>query len=897
MRMWNCFKFYGIYIIASCTALAVLGQADVSPRVYSLHIRTDIQFRFATTLVTSRVANPANYSQETVFDVILPQEAFISNFTLEINGVVYPGIVKDKNKAKKEYEEAKKKGQTTGIVSQERRDTRTFKVKITVAAFGKSTFNLTYQELLKRVRGAYEHRTFVTPGYPVKDLQISVAIQESRDLTKLSVPPIRALNDVLIEAEDVTENALAVITRPTGRSAYISYAPSVDEQDPGGVSGEFIVQYDIDRSLDGGDILVVNGYFVHFLAPDIKKSIPKDVMFILDVSGSMDGRKLEQMQDAMYVILDELQEGDRFNILIFSSYTRTYQPNMIDVTKDDIFKAKEFIKNIDPSGDTDINKAVLEGLDLLKISKQEGERSPVIVFQTDGQPTVGVRSDKRILSNIIFANEEHIPIFSLAFGSDADWRLVQKMAIQNDGVARKIYNESDADLQISGFFDELAVTLLNNVSVKYLEDAVDDESLTKSEFKNYFKGSELVVAGKLSDSRAANLDLEIFSNTVDGALVLTVDKDSNFIDVSDANNLMQLTDFQEITEKTWAYITIKQLLNSAVGESDKTAVHAMYKRAKKLSLKYGFVTPLTSMVVTKQEVEHDEWRPPTAPKPPAPTALYYRQYSSYGGGGGGGGGGYGGGGGGDPHYMIRIKNMEHPICFDVQSKEGEVHNLITDPRNKITVNVQIISGGMGKKGEEKTYIGEVAVHMSHHVIVITPDAILFDTKVFKWKEETLKHFGGHDFMLSENGKLFTMLFKFGAKVIISRHTGKETGKHYLNVYVNHEDAFSKMTTGLIGQFVNGFKHIYLRKQLINKSGQTEARLQIREGARFPSHSGGNGTTGDAGTRTRHRITARLVQRSEVIGKGSEMCWMVHKQFKESLFGSRATFMRTDLMDI
>ncbi|XP_060559995.1 inter-alpha-trypsin inhibitor heavy chain H4-like [Ruditapes philippinarum] len=376
-----------------------------SPSIYSLHVRTDVQYRFATTLVTSRVANPANYTQETVFNVFLPEEAFISNFTLEIDGEIYPGIVKDKGEAKKDYERAKKRGQTAGLVSQKPRESRKFNVKIAVAAFSKSTFNLTYQEFLKRVKGAYEHKIFINPGYPVKDFKVTVAILESRDITKLVVPPIKALKYLLTENEEVKENALAVITRPTSRSAYIQYSPTLDDQGTNGVSGQFIVQYDIDRSLDGGDILVVNGYFVHFLAPEVNTVIPKDVLFILDVSGSMGGRKIEQLKDAMFIVLDELKEGDRFNIITFCHDVKTYKPGMIDVTQREVLDAKTFTKRITVNGFTDINKAVMKGLKLLHNSRQEDERSPVIVFLTDGQPTGGETNPNSILRNIDVGNE------------------------------------------------------------------------------------------------------------------------------------------------------------------------------------------------------------------------------------------------------------------------------------------------------------------------------------------------------------------------------------------------------------------------------------------------------------------------------------------------------------
>ena len=93
-----------------------------------------------------------------------------------------------------------------------------------------------------------------------------------------------------------------------------------------------------------------------------------------------------------------------------------------------------------------------------------------------------------ILDSIKRENEIDVPMFSLAFGKDADWKLVQKISDENNGFARKIYEDSDASLQISGFYDELAVTLMKDVEIKYLDDSVNEESLTRSDYRNYYQG-------------------------------------------------------------------------------------------------------------------------------------------------------------------------------------------------------------------------------------------------------------------------------------------------------------------------------------------------------------------------------------------------------------------------
>ena len=123
-------------------------------------------------------------------------------------------------------------------------------------------------------------------------------------------------------------NSEVIISRPRNNSAIIVYNPNDDKQKQAGnkgILGQFVVQYDVQRALDGGEVQVVNGYFVHAVAPVGLPPVPKNVLFILDTSGSMIGRKIEQVKDAMYTILDDLRHDDLFNILTFSSGTKFWR--------------------------------------------------------------------------------------------------------------------------------------------------------------------------------------------------------------------------------------------------------------------------------------------------------------------------------------------------------------------------------------------------------------------------------------------------------------------------------------------------------------------------------------------------------------------------------------------
>ncbi|XP_052781749.1 inter-alpha-trypsin inhibitor heavy chain H3-like [Mya arenaria] len=857
------------------------------PEIVLMHIRSEIQFRFATTLVTSVVRNHANHTQDSTFQVTLPEEAFISNFTLEIDGVVYPGLVKDKDEARRDYERAKKKGQSTGLLSQKPRDTKNFKVEISIAKESTVTFNLTYIELLKRTRGFYEHRMFIKPGQPVGNFQIDVAIVESRDITYLHVPPLKEFAELLTNeiAEDVPlSEPNAEIVRPDDRSAFITFVPEADQWEEG-LLGKFVVQYDVERGMDGGDVLVVNGYFVHFLAPDLGDPLPTDVLFIVDVSGSMSGKKIKQCRESLLSMLDQLRKGDRFNIIKFNDNINTYNKDMVDVDDDSVQSAKTWVKkNINALGGTNINSAVLKGIDTLLTHARNESRAPLILFMTDGEPTSGVANGDKILTNIQDANEGSVPIFTLGYGRGADFGLLKKMAGQNQGVARKIYEDSDAALQIAGFYDEVSATLLNDVEIKYLGDGVDDESLTRNGFRNYFLGSEIVVAGKLEDGAPPTLNLEITGDGPTGNIILV---DSGLtVNSLPKNDLISVSDLEGMTEKLWAYLSIKQLLLQVDSANSSMALD-LKDKAKQLALKYGFVTSLTSMVVVKPDVIDD--RPTTTPEPTTTTTRRYRKYS---GGGGGGGGGYGGGGGGDPHFMIRVPEVDHPLCFDIHGNNGDIQNLVTDPRHGITIKSQLKETTYKNiHGENKIFIGQISVQTKHHVIVFTPEAIFFDDKVYTWDEERTRQFGGHELVMVKFGREYSIRFRFGAEFLIKRHTGI-AGVAFLNVYVKNEEGFSPQTTGLIGQFVNGQKRIIYKKdsyQLV--SGKHMGKFQVREGPRFLATQLSAPVTG----KLRLIVKANLIERSEVVSEGSEQCWMVHREFESALIGDIHTYLSQELI--
>jgi len=593
--------------------------ADVA--VDSFHVMADIRYRFATTTMVSLVRNKWDTAQEVTFDVTLPKEAFIMNFAMTIDNKTYPGIVKEKLAAKKEYFEAKSRGQSAGHVRQAARHANLFEVSVNVASGKAVNFTLTYQELLKRQHGLYEYELHIHPGQPVLDFKVEVDIKDKQNLKYVRTPSLRTnelINNEIEETEE--ENDLTSIVRPTPETAKILYKPSMKDQGDTGIKGRFLVQYDVEHP-PLGDLLVVDGYFVHFYSPKLP-SMPKDIIFVLDLSGSMTGKKISQLKQAMLVILKDLQKKDRFNIITFSSGVRKWRPDLVSAADSEhIHEAKQFVQAMQADGMTNINLALLTAVkDFYKI--EEKNRASIIFFLTDGMPTEGERKSAEITKNVKQANEKNVALISLAFGSGADYDSLKTISVQNNGFARKIYEASDADLQVSSLYGEIASVVLTNLSVSYLPSKVDEFRLTQIDFPVVYNGTEVVICGYMHETEgrfsaeingvkdSGKIDLVFETNDI---TKFVIEEEETIIDITnieeggtktetDIMTTIKPRNFAGLLERMWAYITIKQLIKDTERLADnEEESEPLKKKIIDLSLKYKLVTPFTSMVVVKPD--------------------------------------------------------------------------------------------------------------------------------------------------------------------------------------------------------------------------------------------------------------------------------------------------------
>nr|XP_040060986.1 inter-alpha-trypsin inhibitor heavy chain H4-like isoform X4 [Gasterosteus aculeatus aculeatus] len=567
-------------LLASATTLADKADWDI----YSFHINSTVSSRYATTVITSRVANRMNDSKEIEFHVRIPKNAFISKFRMLIDGQFYDGVVKGKEKAQQQYTEAVSRGQSAGLVSSVGRTMEKFKTSVTLAAHKKVTFELTYEELLKRRLGKYELQIHARPMQPVKDFKVDVYINEKAGINFMEVKG--GLNTKAL--------ANAITRTHLDKQAWVYFYPTEDQQKTcdscgeQGMNGDLVIVYDVNRNPSLGDIKKSGRYFVHHFAPSNLASIPKNVVFVIDQSGSMHGRKMLQTRIALIHILSDLAEEDHFGLITFDSQVFHWKRELVQATKGNLESAKTFARQIVERGSTDISRAVLEGTRMLNAHPREGSAS-LLILLTDGDPTSGETNPEVIQSNVRRAIAGKFPLYCLGFGFDVNFEFLEKMSLQNNGVARRIYEDSDADLQLTGFYNEVATPLLTDVTMIYNGGA----NLTETNFSRYYNGSEIVVAGQITDN-----DIETFTPQV---VAISSNRRVTFSDINATVESVEDASDSSI-QRVWAYLTVKQLLEKELVLSGPEKENAK-KEALDLSLKYSFVTPLTSMVVTKPQGE------------------------------------------------------------------------------------------------------------------------------------------------------------------------------------------------------------------------------------------------------------------------------------------------------
>lgn len=477
-------------------------------------VETNIVYRYARTIVTATMENMEDDAQEISFHMTLPEVAFISNFTITENGVEYVAEVLDTKSAETKYKKIKEIGLTGGLASHKRN--REFTYSVNIKEKESISFQLTYDERLERYNSSYKYQLFLQTQNELENLSVVVNIEESLPIEKIFAQPAATKENM-----------------ETSTKAHFEW----NQENPieqlrlvNKLKNGLSVEYSVSEPRD--EIQVLCGHFIHWFTPD-KITRDKFVVFVLDVSASMIGKRIRQLKNVLEEIFDNMMsKEDYFSIIKFN---QTAERVKLDQTPENKLaekgiysgslknkdKAQLLIQKIDAKEGsyTNINEALLEGIKVAAESKdllKDKRLSHMVVFLTDGEATEGEIDRDTIIRNVQKENVEKIPILTLGFGSGSDFELLKGISAMTDSLSRLIFNDVDAVTQLENFFYKIERPTLENVKFEYIGN-VQQDSLTNLYQGQMYKGGQTAVAGQTQNDQDPII-VSMKSDSRDGAV-------------------------------------------------------------------------------------------------------------------------------------------------------------------------------------------------------------------------------------------------------------------------------------------------------------------------------------------------------------------------------------------
>jgi Ca-activated chloride channel family protein len=537
--------------------------------VSSHHVDVKIDGQVAVTSIDQEFYNPNDARLEGTYMFPVPKGAHIDKFSMEIGGKMMDAELLPADKARRIYEDIVRSMRDPALLEYAGRDL--FKVRIfPIEPHSRKPIKISYTELLRSDTGAitylYPLSTEKFSARPIKDLSVKVEVKTAQPLASLYSPSHKV-----------------EIKRDGANRAVIGYEAKEEKPDT-----DFQLVFSTEAR-DVGLSLITHrpenedGYFLLLAAPTVTsdtKPAAKDVVFVVDTSGSMAGAKLKQAQKALEFCVANLNAEDRFEIVRFSTEAETLFGKLVDASNDNRKRASEFIAGLKPIGGTAIADALEKAL---KMRAEKSDRPCVLIFLTDGLPTVGTRSPDEIIARAKKAASD-VRIFSFGIGSDVNTQLLDQIAESTRAFSQYVLANEDLEVKVSNFFTRIKEPALTNLRLEFSGD-VRTSKMYPAELPDLFKGDQLVLAGRYSGSGEVEAKL---TGTAAGR-EQTFTYKVKFDDRGSAN---------EFVPRLWATRRVGFLLDEIRlhGETNE-----LRDEASELARRYGIVTPYTAYLIVEDE--------------------------------------------------------------------------------------------------------------------------------------------------------------------------------------------------------------------------------------------------------------------------------------------------------
>ena len=455
--------------------------------IVSQRVTVEIDHQVAQTRVIQVFRNPTNRMQEAVYLFPLPEGASVSDFVMETEAARRRAVVVERQKAKQIYDGIVRQKRDPALLEQINRVT--FKMSVyPVPANGTVTIELTYDEIVPIEKGScrYVYPLALESGAASTvsgDFTLTVRIRSSHPITNVTsrnhlISQIRKDTEVVVGLE-VMQARLDqdFVLEFVPKSEHLGLAVTAQRDQPG--DGTFLV-------------LVTPG------SEDDDAVLEKDVVLVMDTSGSMDGVKIEKAKAAMRSFVMALRPGDRFNILTFSSDITRMRGQMVEINIDTQDEAMQFIDNLSAGGGTAIDAALRTALaDAAATPRNGDEARPLrLIFVTDGEPTVGECDPKKIIKNAVAANKANARVFAFGVESKADGVLLNLLAAKTGGSAERVHSGSDLDSAVTDLFARVSQPVFSDLSARV--EGAGAHKLFPTQPRDLFAGGQVELVGRYS---------------------------------------------------------------------------------------------------------------------------------------------------------------------------------------------------------------------------------------------------------------------------------------------------------------------------------------------------------------------------------------------------------------
>ena len=588
--------------VASSGALEVVDSSGKSLGQCPLKhtdVKAEISGFLSRVIVKQEFENPFKEKIEAVYTFPLPQAAAVDDMTMRVGERVVRGRILRKEEAQAVYDAARTSGQVASLLDQERPNIFTQSVA-NIMPGEKVTIEISYVETLKYENGTYEFDFPMVvgprynPGTPTGKQgggfspDTTQVPDASRITPQVAPAGTRAGHDISIEValdagvpvDEIKATSHEVeIEKLTDRRARVTLKKQSEIPNK-----DFVLKYEV-AGLRVEDALLTHrsgkgGFFTFILQPPERVTAedvtPKEIVFVLDTSGSMSGFPIEKAKESMKLALDNLYPQDTFNLITFAGDTSILFPAPVPATKENLEKAQKFLETREGGGGTEMMKAIKAALD--PTDAQDHIR--IVCFMTDGY----IGNDMEIIGEI--QKHQNARVFSFGIGSSVNRFLLDKMAEVGRGEVEYVSLNDDGSAAAKRFYERVRSPLLTDISIDWSGLNVAD--VYPKRIPDLFSAKPVILTGRYTGSGKGVIKLKGKMSGRDYVREIAVEFPDN-----EARH--------DVLATLWARTRIDDLMSQDWnGIQQGTAKPEVKETITQIGLEYRLMTQFTSFVAVEE---------------------------------------------------------------------------------------------------------------------------------------------------------------------------------------------------------------------------------------------------------------------------------------------------------